>query len=109
MHPSSCLDRLFGPQPQPWPDLSGGLHRRDYFLKMKLEGAVVVVTGGASGLGEGTVRALVKRMCRVAVLDMNEEAGKAIEKELGDDCLFINTDITSEGATSLGAFFTLPN
>lgn len=50
---------------------------------MKIEGAVALVTGGASGLGEATVRELVSRGAKAVILDMNEERGEAVAKELG--------------------------
>ena len=40
---------------------------------MKLENLVVFITGGASGLGEATVRYLVSKKCKVAIADMNQE------------------------------------
>ena len=40
---------------------------------MKLEGAVIAVTGGASGLGAATAQLCVERGAKVAVLDMNKE------------------------------------
>ncbi len=42
-----------------------------------------VVTGGASGLGEGTARGLAAAGVRVALLDLNEERGRAVAEEIG--------------------------
>ena len=64
---------------------------------MKIEGAVALVTGGASGLGEATVRAFVARGGRAVIVDMNEERGQAVAKELGDAVRFLKTDVTDEG------------
>jgi NAD(P)-dependent dehydrogenase (short-subunit alcohol dehydrogenase family) len=50
---------------------------------MKVEGSNFVVTGGASGLGEGTVRMLVEKGANVCILDFNEERGEALKAELG--------------------------
>ncbi|MDO9223495.1 MAG: SDR family NAD(P)-dependent oxidoreductase, partial [Caulobacter sp.] len=53
---------------------------------MKLDSSIsAVVTGGASGLGEATVRALVARGVKVAIFDLDRQAekGAALEKELG--------------------------
>jgi NAD(P)-dependent dehydrogenase (short-subunit alcohol dehydrogenase family) len=50
---------------------------------MKLEGANVFVTGGASGLGAATARTLVARGARVAIYDLPRSKGAEIEKELG--------------------------
>ncbi|WP_269618139.1 SDR family NAD(P)-dependent oxidoreductase [Zhongshania sp. BJYM1] len=52
---------------------------------MDINGKVAVVTGGASGLGEGTVRAYVAKGGKVAIFDMNDERGNAIVAELGTE------------------------
>ena len=53
-----------------------------------------VVTGGASGLGAGTARALAARGVKVAILDLNEEAGKKLAGEIGGS--FHKCDVTDE-------------
>ena len=58
---------------------------------MDLNGASALVTGGASGLGEATARALAARGARVAVVDMNAEKGEAVAKELGG--VFAQADV----------------
>jgi NAD(P)-dependent dehydrogenase (short-subunit alcohol dehydrogenase family) len=63
---------------------------------MDITGKTAVVTGGASGLGEGTVRMLVSSGANVAIMDVNEEGGAALEKELGPKAFFVKTDITSD-------------
>lgn len=40
---------------------------------MKLDGLVVIITGGASGLGEAALRYLLQKGCKVAIADRNEE------------------------------------
>ena len=50
---------------------------------MKFEGSAALVTGGGSGLGAGTARALAARGVKVAVLDLNEVAAKAVAQEIG--------------------------
>ncbi|MCB2107893.1 MAG: SDR family NAD(P)-dependent oxidoreductase [Rhodobacteraceae bacterium] len=50
---------------------------------MKIEGVTAIVTGGASGLGEGTARALAEAGARVAVFDMNREKGETVAREIG--------------------------
>ena len=45
---------------------------------MKLNGTAAIVSGGASGLGEATVRALAAGGSKVVVADLNEERGKAL-------------------------------
>ena len=62
----------------------------------RLDGAVAVVTGAASGIGEGTARRFVEEGARVVVADLQEEPGIALADELGDVALFVRTDVTSE-------------
>lgn len=63
---------------------------------MELKDSVAVVTGGASGLGEACVRALLGGGGKVAILDFAEERGQKVASELGDAALFCLTDITKE-------------
>ncbi|KAK3830990.1 MAG: hypothetical protein JOS17DRAFT_829433 [Linnemannia elongata] len=58
-----------------------------------------VVTGGNSGLGEATTRAIVGKGGKVIIFALNEERGKAIMKELADSVFWPGpTDVTAEGA-----------
>jgi NAD(P)-dependent dehydrogenase (short-subunit alcohol dehydrogenase family) len=62
---------------------------------MKLDSSIAaVVTGGASGLGEATARALAAQGVKVAIFDMNDAKGEAIAKELGGTFCLCN--VTSE-------------
>jgi NAD(P)-dependent dehydrogenase (short-subunit alcohol dehydrogenase family) len=61
---------------------------------MKIDGKVFIVTGGASGLGAGTVRMLVEHGAKVIVADVQVEAGEKIAKELGQR--FVRCDVASE-------------
>ncbi len=63
---------------------------------MRIEGASAVVTGGASGLGEATVRRLVAAGAQVVILDRDDKRGEALAKELGAAARFAKTDVTSE-------------
>jgi 3-hydroxyacyl-CoA dehydrogenase / 3-hydroxy-2-methylbutyryl-CoA dehydrogenase len=63
---------------------------------MKMSDCVAVVTGGASGLGEATVRAFVARGGKAVILDVQEERGTRLAAELGSTALFAKTDVTSE-------------
>jgi NAD(P)-dependent dehydrogenase (short-subunit alcohol dehydrogenase family) len=53
-----------------------------------------VVTGGASGLGAATAKALAAKGVKVALLDLNADAGERLAKELGG--VFAKCDVTSE-------------
>ena len=59
-----------------------------------------VVTGGASGLGEATARALAAKGAKVAIFDMNEEKGEAVAKELGG--VFCKVNVTSDEDVDAG-------
>ena len=62
---------------------------------MKLDSSIAaVVTGGASGLGEATVRALAAQGVKCAIFDMNEAKGEAVAKEVGG--VFCKVNVTSE-------------
>lgn len=65
---------------------------------MNLENRVVVITGGASGLGQATARYMIaEKNAKVALLDLNAEAGDAMVAELGEDkAIFCQTDVSSE-------------
>lgn len=63
---------------------------------MKLENKVAVITGGASGLGEATVRRFVANGAKCAIFDLNDERGVALVKELGDQVAYFHVDVTSE-------------
>ena len=63
---------------------------------MQLDQARAVVTGGASGLGFGVARHLLAHGARVALLDVNDEKGKAAAAELGERAHYFRTDVTSE-------------
>jgi NAD(P)-dependent dehydrogenase (short-subunit alcohol dehydrogenase family) len=68
---------------------------------VKLPDKVAVITGGASGLGEATVRAFAKAGCRVVIFDRDEDRGNNIAKELGSDqVLFCKVDVTDEAEIS---------
>ena len=63
---------------------------------MQLAGKVIVVTGGASGLGEACVRLLNQAGANVVIADLNKEAGTALEVELGTSALFVPTNVIEE-------------
>lgn len=63
---------------------------------MKISETVALVTGGGSGLGEATTRALAAQGGRVAILDLAKSNGTAIAKELGSNVLFLEGDVTND-------------
>jgi len=63
---------------------------------MKIQDARAVITGGASGLGHATARHLLAQGAKVALLDVQEEAGRAAAAALGPDVPFLRCDVTAE-------------
>lgn len=63
---------------------------------MQLEASTFIVTGGASGLGEGTVRMLVANGANAIIADVQADKGEALAAELGKQARFIKTDVTAE-------------
>lgn len=61
---------------------------------MDIEGAVAIVTGGASGIGEASARLLSKRGAICALVDVNEERGAALADEIGGT--FVTADVANE-------------
>ncbi|HWN68523.1 MAG TPA: SDR family NAD(P)-dependent oxidoreductase [Haliangium sp.] len=62
---------------------------------MKLDGAAVFVSGGASGLGAATVRRLIAGGAKAVIADRDEARGQALARELGAAAVFAKTDVTS--------------
>lgn len=82
---------------------------------MEIKDNVFIITGGASGLGAGTVRLLAEAGAKVVIADLNEAAGQALAAETGGQ--FVRCDVTSEAdgqaavaaAQSLGRLAGLVN
>ncbi len=82
---------------------------------MDIQGKVFIVTGGASGLGGGTARALAQRGAKVVIADLQVEAGEATAQAIGG--AFVRCDVTQEAdamaavakAVSLGPLMGLVN
>jgi NAD(P)-dependent dehydrogenase (short-subunit alcohol dehydrogenase family) len=63
---------------------------------LKIAGKVALVTGGASGLGLATVKALVAGGARAVIVDLDSSDGEVAAKEIGDAAVFAPADVTSE-------------
>ena len=82
---------------------------------MDINGTSSIVTGGASGLGEATVRLLASRGARVVVHDMQDDKGELLAKEIGG--VYVHADVTNtdeviaavEAAKELGPLRSLVN
>jgi len=82
---------------------------------MDIAGKVFIVTGGASGLGEGTARMLAANGAKVVVADLQAERGEAVAREIGG--AFVRCDVSQEAdgqavvakATAMGKLVGLVN
>jgi NAD(P)-dependent dehydrogenase (short-subunit alcohol dehydrogenase family) len=82
---------------------------------MEISGKVFIVTGGASGLGEGTARMLAANGAKVVIADLQADKGEAVAKELGG--AFVKCDVSQEAdgqavvakAQSIGKLMGLVN
>ncbi|MFD4441996.1 SDR family oxidoreductase [Nocardia sp. NPDC058519] len=63
---------------------------------MSFEGEVVLVTGGAGGLGDATVRRLHAEGAAVVIADVNDDKGKALAEELGNKAVYVRTDVLDD-------------
>lgn len=60
-----------------------------------LAGKVAIITGGGSGIGLGCALYLADVGAQVAIIDVNDAAGEAVREEIGEDAIFIRTDVSS--------------
>jgi NAD(P)-dependent dehydrogenase (short-subunit alcohol dehydrogenase family) len=68
---------------------------------VKIDSSIpAVVTGGASGLGEASARALAAKGAKVAIFDLNAERGEAVAKEIGGT--FCKVDVSDEASVDAG-------
>ncbi|MBN2079831.1 MAG: 3-hydroxyacyl-CoA dehydrogenase [Spirochaetes bacterium] len=63
---------------------------------MKITDVTAIVTGGASGLGEAVVRGIAAGGGKVAILDLADEKGKAVARELGKGAVYCRADVAEE-------------
>jgi len=66
---------------------------------MQLKDVAVVITGGGSGLGAATARAMAAKVAKVAVLDVRQEQADAVAKEIGGVALV--ADVANEAQVAL--------
>jgi 3-hydroxyacyl-CoA dehydrogenase/3-hydroxy-2-methylbutyryl-CoA dehydrogenase len=62
---------------------------------MRIEGSGALVAGGASGLGEATVRRLHASGAQVVIADLNEDRGRAVAEEMGAGAQFVSCDVAN--------------
>lgn len=63
----------------------------------QLDGKVAIITGGAGGIGRGLTRTFVREGAKVLFVDINAEGGRELEKELGENATFLESDLSGEG------------
>lgn len=63
----------------------------------RLDGKVALVTGGASGIGEGIVRRYAEEGARVLIVDLQEDRARAVASSLGAVASFAKADVSNEG------------
>jgi 3-hydroxyacyl-CoA dehydrogenase/3-hydroxy-2-methylbutyryl-CoA dehydrogenase len=81
---------------------------------MELNSVIAIVTGGGSGLGRATALRLGRGGAKVTILDLPSSDGEGVAAELGEDGIFVPTDVTSEEAVSAAldaceSAFGIPN
>jgi len=69
---------------------------------MEIKDRSFIVTGGASGLGEATIRSLVAAGGRAAAFDLADEKGEALAHELGENVIYCHTDVADEASVDQG-------
>ena len=67
---------------------------------MQISGLSAIVTGGASGLGKASAQMLAAEGAKVALFDLNAEAGEAAAREIGG--LFVSVDVTDDASVAAG-------
>lgn len=76
---------------------------------MKIAHSVVVITGGASGLGLATVEKFVSLGAKVAIFDFNETLGFAVVERLGAQVMFVKVNVADEDSVQAAINQTIAN
>jgi 3-oxoacyl-[acyl-carrier protein] reductase len=63
---------------------------------MRLKDKVAIVTGGASGFGEGMVRRFAEEGAKVVVADLNTKAAERVAQEVGANAVAVTTDVSQK-------------
>jgi len=72
------------------------LQVKDLIMSGRIDGKVAVITGGASGIGEGAVQLFAAEGGRVVVADIQDERGHALVESIGGDTSYVHADVSSE-------------
>lgn len=68
----------------------------------KMDGKVIVITGGSSGMGAAMAKDFVTRGAKVAIFDLDEEKGNHLVAEAGDAAAYYKIDVTSKAEIKKG-------
>jgi 3-hydroxyacyl-CoA dehydrogenase/3-hydroxy-2-methylbutyryl-CoA dehydrogenase len=69
---------------------------------MNMKNKVAIVTGGASGLGRATAEAFVSAGAKVAIFDLDEDAGESLSESLGEAAIFCNVNVADDAMIEAG-------
>ncbi|TFG23621.1 MAG: glucose 1-dehydrogenase [Promethearchaeota archaeon] len=73
----------------------------------RLDDKVVIITGGASGIGKASVRLFIEEGARVIFGDIQDERGKALAEELGSNAIYLHTNVRIESEIKAAIDFTV--
>jgi len=76
-------------------------------MSARLAGKTALITGGASGIGEATVRLFVAEGASVAIADIQDERGQTLAAELGRHAVYLRTDVARESDVSAAVAATV--
>jgi len=68
----------------------------------KMDGKVIIITGGSSGMGAAMAKDFATRGAKVAVFDLNEEKGQQLAAEAGQNVTYYKIDVTSKAEIEKG-------
>src|SRR5690349_6845091 len=74
---------------------SGCRQHKGRVSRMKIEGIVTIVTGGASGLGRATAERLVAQGAKVVIADLPGSNGESVAQAAGGNVRFVAADVTN--------------
>lgn len=74
---------------------------------MQINQKTFLITGGSSGLGAACVRRLTAKGAQAVIVDLNAEAGENLAAEIGNQAVFVQTDVTNEDSVATAVSTTL--